>query len=242
MKELNGKLNEIIKMKWIKLENNNDFGKVGNYLEKILGLNNNSFSIPDFNGIEIKTKYSRSSSFISMFNMTPDNSVFEIKRIVETFGYPDKDYPEYNVFLVSVFCNKWLEHSKYIYKLCVDRKEKIIKLLVFDKNYDLIEDKISWSFNELEERMKRKLSNLCYVTATKKKVYSDIYVKFNKATFYKYNDFEKFLKCFESGKIRINFKISVFKGQYRHGQIHDRGTSFEINEDCLECLFDKVSF
>ena len=42
------------------------------------------------------------------------------------------------------------------------------------------------------------------------------------------------------GSFRITFKIGVFKKEYRHGEIHDRGTGFEIKEQDLEKIFEKV--
>ena len=41
--------------------------------------------------------------------------------------------------------------------------------------------------------------------------------------------------------IRITFKIGIFREGVRTGEIHDRGTSFEIQESNFEKLFIKIS-
>lgn len=49
--------------------------------------------------------------------------------------------------------------------------------------------------------------------------------------------FKEFLSLIEQGKIRINFKISVYREGERKGDTHDHGTSFEIQEENLQKLF-----
>lgn len=52
---LNKKFLEIKKMGWIKSKRKGHTG-VGMTFEYLIGTNENNFEIPDFNGIEIKTK------------------------------------------------------------------------------------------------------------------------------------------------------------------------------------------
>lgn len=44
--------------------------------EELLGINENEFFIPDYNGIEIKCHRSKSISKIHLFTCTPDGSSF----------------------------------------------------------------------------------------------------------------------------------------------------------------------
>lgn len=69
--DLKEKFLEIKNQKWIKSVNNSTSG-IGLTFEKLLGKERESFEIPDYNGIEIKTHSSTSDSYITLFNATPD--------------------------------------------------------------------------------------------------------------------------------------------------------------------------
>ena len=57
---------------------------------------------------------------------------------------------------------------------------------------------------------------------------------------YKLKDFETFIDLIENGIIRISLKIGVFRTGKKIGQIHDHGTSFCIEEDNLDKLYDLI--
>jgi len=60
--------------------------------------------------------------------------------------------------------------------------------------------------------------------------------------FYELKDFDTFILLIEKGIIRVVFKIGTFKKGIRKGNIHDHGTSFEINIENVEELYKKISF
>lgn len=45
----------------------------------------------------------------------------------------------------------------------------------------------------------------------------------------------------DQGIIRITFKIGIFREGPRTGEIHDHGTSFEIQEQDFTQLFTKIN-
>ena len=57
---------------------------------------------------------------------------------------------------------------------------------------------------------------------------------------YKLKDFETFINLIEKGIIRISLKIGVFRTGKRVGKIHDHGTSFCIEENNLDKLYDLI--
>src|SRR5574344_982858 len=98
MKELYRRYKEIQKMGYVPAVNNYNSG-IGLTFEKLLGLSNNDLEIPDYNGIEIKTRRAYSKSFITLFNATPDGEyLFQIKRIKKKYGYYDMQEYKYKVF------------------------------------------------------------------------------------------------------------------------------------------------
>src|SRR5574344_1579438 len=86
--DLYDKFVEIKQKGWIKGDKKNR-GSAGIIFEKLLKNSYNNFELPDYNGIEIKTKSSSREKYISLFSAVPDSFLFEIKRIVEQYGYPD---------------------------------------------------------------------------------------------------------------------------------------------------------
>lgn len=77
---------------WIKSVSNS-WGSVGLTFEKELNKSPDSLYFPDYYGVEIKctNRYSRYPLFL--FTIAFDGPTFpEINRIVEKYGYPDKDF------------------------------------------------------------------------------------------------------------------------------------------------------
>lgn len=58
--------------------------------------------------------------------------------------------------------------------------------------------------------------------------------------FYQLKGFEEFLNLLKKGMIRIAFKLGIYRSKDKLGKIHDRGTSFEIQEENFEKLFMKL--
>lgn len=240
LQELKYKIQEIKSKGWIKAVNNHNNG-IGLTLERELGVNTGDFEIPDFGQIELKTKKIGSEPYTTLFNATPDSYLFETKRIQQEYGYPHSKNPNFKVFNVSINGSDYKSISnKFLFILDVDRNKKAVVLKVFDKhNKNLIDDKTSWSFELLEEKLYRKLKYLMFIKAIRKYESPYVYYKYTNAQFYILKDFDTFLKAIEQGIIRVTFKINAILSGKNKGKLHDHGTSFEIQEKDLEKIFYK---
>lgn len=242
MNNINEIENIIEKKGWVKSVTKGNSG-VGLTLEYLLGKEKENFELPDYKGIEIKTKYSEKETYITLFNATPDSYLFETKRLVNNYGYPDKKMPEYNVLNVYATGNRKTKiPSNYYLKLNVDRKNKKVILNVYDKNKELIDTNTAWSFEILKEKIERKLQLLAIVKAERKwdPITKDVFFKYNQVKFYQLKSFEAFIGLIEIGLIRVVFKIGVYKEGRKKGQIYDHGTGFTIQEFNIENLFKKI--
>lgn len=237
-KVLKDKIKEISDMGWIET-NNKSLGNIGLKIESLLGVQNNNLEYPDFEGIEIKTKMDCDNKFLTLFNATPDNNFFEIKRIHEKYGYPDKNDKNYMVFNVSVFSKRPIELLNYKFQLYIDETSNKIRMLVFNRNGELIESRISWSFSMLKEKFERKFNQLCIIKVHTKTFNNIIYFRVKSFQIYRCKEFNNFIDLISNDKIRITFKIGVFKSGRRVGEIHDRGTGFDLNIKYIEEMFDK---
>ena len=131
-------------------------GAVGRTFEELLGLPFNEFEIPDFNGIEIKTRRCNSKSYISLFNAALDGKMlFQTKTIVDKYGWPSKLYPSTKVLYCDINGDKITRVGiKYFMRAQLDYSDRCIYLNIFSKNSVPISLKeYCWSFDLLEEKL-----------------------------------------------------------------------------------------
>lgn len=145
----------------------NNYSAIGRTFENELALPENAFSVPDYYGIEIKTRRAYSQSAITLFTAVPDGeNLFEIERLKEEYGYPCKKDRNYKVLYIEAYGNK-LNYAgiKYQYKIDVDRIQRKVYLSIYNRYDELIERKIYWSFDYLKERLTNKVKFLAIVNA-----------------------------------------------------------------------------
>lgn len=77
---------------------------IGYTFENLIHKKEDSNYLPDFKGIEIKTKLGYSRSPIKLFTLVPKfNGESPIKYILNNFGYPDKNNKNLKAFRGDVF-------------------------------------------------------------------------------------------------------------------------------------------
>lgn len=241
IRQLESKFNEIVKMGWIEYDKIN-YGAIGETFEKLIGLTPNDLQIPDFGNIEIKTKSSAKFSYVCLFTCAPTGPHYhEVEIIKDLYGYPDSTFKKFNVFNGDVFANKLNKIGiRFNFKLNVYRQENKIRLSVYDRKKQKIEESTYWDFDILEEKLIRKLTYLALVDTEKKIVNGKLLFKYKKLRIYKLKSFNTFIDLLEKGLIKVTFKISVFKDPKRLGKIHDRGTAFSIESKNINMLFNLV--
>lgn len=239
IEELYNKFLQIKSLGWVKSIRKGN-ASIGDTFEKLVGVPQNDFEIPDYNGIEIKTKRNNSRSYTTLFSATPDGPHFhEVERLKDKYGYPHSNFKKYKVLNNSVYANFLNKIGlNFYFKLKIDRSNRKVFLEIYNKNGELIEDNVFWYFDTLEEKLYRKLKVLAYVNADAKFLNNIEYFKYNKITFYLLKDFDKFITLLEKGIIRVTFKISIYLKGHKLGNICDHGTGFEIKENDLIQLFD----
>ena len=170
IKKLNNEFNRIKRMGYVP-EVHRGYGGIGDTFERLLGKEKSDFCVPDYDGIEIKTRRSFSKGLIGLFGSVPDGEeLFELDRLREKYGYPDKEIRSAKVLYSVVYGNMLCQvGTKYFFKLDVDRKEEKVFLCVFDKNLNLLERSVYWSFFTL----KNKLSDVEYAYNLMNKLYDN---------------------------------------------------------------------
>lgn len=217
-------------------------GSIGLTFEKELGIEQNEFEIPDYNGIEIKTKKRTSTSNTTLFNTTFDGKyLFEAKRLVKEYGWPDKIIRSSNVLHTKIN-GKHLNDVgiKWKMKLNVNYKEKKVFLEIYDKYNNFIENECFWSFDLLKEKLLRKNKVITLIETDKKIINTEEYFYYHSLTIYKLKSFDVFLNLLDKGYIKVGIKLGVFRNEKRYGELHDHGTGFEINSKDIKMLYNEI--
>ncbi len=213
----------------------------GKILENLLLKEDDNLIIADYYGIELKTKLNYSEPHIGLFSMAPDNRPLAIKEILGKYGWPSKKDRKYKVFFGRFNGGDFNKVGLFNdFKLEVDRDLEVIHLVIRNHLTNNINKNISWSFEQLENRLNMKLKYLALIPVSKK-IYSDkTYFKYHNLKLYKLKSFDKFLELIEDGTISVNMKISFYTSKEKYGKIQDKGTTFEIEEKDLEKLFTRI--
>lgn len=215
---------------------------IGKTFEDLLGKKEDRESLPDYHGIELKTKRAYTKSYTTLFSLTPEgDDEYQVKRLRDKYGYFINNGSKIKVLMCSIQANcSTFVANKYLFKLDVDREKERIVLNIANQNFTVIDRKSYWSFELIKSRLERKLPYLALVKAWTNHKDGVEYYKYYDIDFYKLKTFEEFLNLLESGTIRITFKVGVYKQGPFKNQINDKGTSFEIQEIDFCKLFDKL--
>jgi len=242
IKTLITKFNKISQQGWFIKESNNH-GEFGNNFEKLIGKHHDDLPIYDFQGIEIKTKKINScNDYITLFNAIPyGKDFFEIERIKKEYGYPDKDLKNCNIFNGDIYYRKIKKiGNKFQFQIRIEQSEQKIKIIVFNHLGQIIDDSIYWPYEILKQKIYQKIEYLAIIKVKTKMINKIEYYKYEKISIYKFIDFETFLNAIRNDYIRIQVKIGVFKTGNRIGQTHNRGIGFQISENFIDKLYNRI--
>lgn len=201
--------------------------------ESNLKKNLDNCPFPDFKGLEIKTKNIYSKQKVHLICIEPD-MMFDTYKLTKEFGYLPKGKNK-KFFYLEINALEKIRYIHNYFQLYVDDTNQRIVLLIFDAKRNLINNSVTWSYSEMRERLKVKLSTLAFITYFKSKKSTEEYYYYNRLTFYKNINFNKFLNAIKNGLITIKFTINV---DINNDKIKNHGTEFSINKENLEYIFD----
>lgn len=214
---------------------------IGKTFEDLIGKEEDHEEKPDFQGIEIKTKGdSKYNEYITLFTATPSGPhEYATHYLVDKYGYPDKILKNKKVLNRPLYSNQ-LSSGRYKFALKVEDKYRIIKLKILNNFLETLEENIYWRYFDLETKLYRKHRYLAIIKAEKKIIKGVSYYWYYDLKFYKIKNFYSFIQLIKEGKIRVLIRIGVYREGKRAGELHDRGTAFQIKEDNLLELFDEI--
>lgn len=216
----------------------------GTTLEHLFGKQEDTLPLPDYLGIELKTKLITSNYNVRLFSAVLDNKPDLMNKLWKLCswkctrnGGTRELYDDFNAIDYSN------THRKYAFKMYVNYEKECVELLLYNNwNKKNVNIDMSWSFRELEQRLKIKLSYMALVHAEKfvNKETKEEKFKYLDMTIYKLRSFDVFLKLLEQGIISVNLKMYPFKEPERQDKFRNRETTFCISQENLSLLFEKI--
>lgn len=244
MKEYNDlieKFKIIAKKRWIQSVNN-DHGGVGNTFEKEIGKEKDSLYLPDYEGIELKCTTRFSKFPLYLFTVAFDGPTFpEINRLIELYGYPDKDYNDQKVLFTKLsLLEKNAVNNSYKFQLYINKEEEKLYLKVFNMQNLLIEQKSFVYLMSIYNHLVLKLSKMAVIYASKQRIDNKDYFRYYKLSIYELISFEKFISLLESGIIIVDLIARINKSGEDKGRHRNKNLVFSIKKDDLDVLFKKI--
>lgn len=239
IKQLKKEFKRIKNLEYVKSIRHGNTG-VGATFEHLLGKKEDSFEIPDFGQIEIKTKRSYSKALISLFNAVPTGSSFyEVKRLRDIYGYRDNNDHTLKKLNTIIYSNQLTKVGiNYYFKIKVDKPKQKVFLQIYNKQKILIDENTYWDFDILKEKLYRKLKILALIKAWPNRIGGIEYFKYYKMNIYILKDFKDFINMVENGEIAIELKIGNYYDLKKYGNVHSHGITFAIKEEDLPKLFN----
>lgn len=218
------------------------FGSVGLTFEKLLNKNADSMFFPDYYGIELKCTSISSHYPLFLFTISFDGPDFpEINRIVEKFGYPDKDYPEKKVLFEKANNKNGISSpNRYRFNLEPNLEEDKLYLAVYDKNNTLIEKTSFVYLSSIKDHLLLKLNQMALIYSATRTIDNQKYFKYFKMEIYKLKNFETFLKLLEKGDIEVDIISRISKSGNDVGRYRNKNLVFKINKDKIWKLFNRI--
>lgn len=225
-------MEEISNAGWHKSTRKGNTG-IGKTFEDLLKKEEDNHDLPDFHDIEIKTHETASASMLTMFTKSPTYPRGANTMLRNNYGKED-EYGN-NVLHVTVSGNRKTDSLMYDYdfKAEVDRDERIVKLLVYNKNGELVDSSVYWSFDSLEKQITRKLKFLAIISAESKEENGNKFYRYNDVDLVTELNIEGLCDGIENGDIKIDIRIGAYKTGKNEGKTHDHGTGFRINTERL---------
>jgi len=225
---------------WVESARSNDTGIGYTFEEKILEKVEDNLACSDLAELEIKSQRMDSSSKMTLFTKAPVYPLRANTYIRDNFGVDDEVYPS-KIIHTSFFGNK-ISHYKneYGFKLEANDNEQKLYLRIFDRENNIIDTEIYWTYMVLNNILGQKIHNIGFVEAKTKKENSNEYFMYKKLTILMNPSIKNFIENINNGTIQFDIRIGVYRSGKNKGKQHDHGSGFRISKKDFSKLFEIV--
>lgn len=218
----------------------NGHGANGVTFENELGKKADHLSLPDYNGIELKCTSRFSNHPLYLFSLKIEGpSDKEIFRIVDKFGWYDREYINKKVLYATISDSKIniVNDSFYIKLECCDEK-KLIYLVFYNKEGEPLE-RISYiTYSSLKKAVETKLNEMAVIHNSKKVIDGTEYYRYYKIQFYDLIGFDRFLSLLKNDYLNVSLISRLERSGAKEGKYSNKGLVFSIPKDNIDFLFN----
>ncbi|KAA8373092.1 MvaI/BcnI restriction endonuclease family protein [Leuconostoc citreum] len=207
---------------------------IGKTFEDMLDKIEDNEDAPDFGEIEIKAHDTIGNSMVTLFTKAPTNPKQSNTYLRERYGVMDTEFGVKTLHMtVSAIQKTKSEKYDYDFQIRVNRKEKRIIQMVFDKTGTMIDDSVYWTFESLEKQLIKKLGTLGLVDVEVQKKLDGTYYHYVGVQYIKGLTIDNMVKAIEDGAMKIDNRIGAYKTGSKKGKTHDHGTGFRMTQNAL---------
>ncbi|WP_233879897.1 MvaI/BcnI family restriction endonuclease [Virgibacillus halodenitrificans] len=213
---------------------------IGKTFEDLIGVVENNNLLVDYHGhIELKAQRQFTGSMLTLFTKTPEPKGV-INLLVEEYGTPDEKHPKYNILHSTVSALDFNTYKgTYGFKLEVNYGEQKVYILVKNLQTEAVVNRTAYfTFDTLKEIVDTKCKNIAYINAKNREHDGQEYFIFDKATMLSGLTFDKFIKLVESGVIKFDFRVGIYRSGTKIGKPHDHGSAFRIGKNNINLAFN----
>lgn len=225
---------------WVESSRSHDTGIGHTFEEKILEKVEDNLADPDLAALEIKSQRINSSSKMTLFTKAPVYPLRANAYIRDNFGVDDEVYSS-KIIHTSFFGNR-ISHYKgeYGFKLEANDNEQKLYLRIFDRENNIIDTEIYWTYTILSDILNQKIHNIGFVEAKTKKENGNEFFMYKKLTILMNPSIENFIENINNGTIQFDIRIGVYRSGENQGKPHDHGSGFRISKKDFPKLFETV--
>lgn len=213
---------------------------IGKTFEDYIGVVENNVDEPDLFGFEIKSHRELTTSYVTLFTKAPVFPKGANVYLRDNYGIAYSDKTDLKKLHISMFASKYsLAYGKYNFRLINDRANSVIRIGVFAPTDNrLIDQSVGYTYDCLEEILKKKLRNLFYVSAETAIIDMKEHFHFNRAEIFTTPTLKRLLKLIDEGVIMYDIRIGSYGSGRNYGKAHDHGSGFRILEKNIHLLFE----
>lgn len=200
---------------------------IGRTIESALGISMNANQLPDYKGIELKSKRTLSHTRNGLFAQVPNWEVSNLKsfrEIVDNYGY--KSSADFRLY--CTISSKKANSQGLI--LHVDENKKLLEELHRRNNCDT---KVCvWLLNKLHDRLQSKHRETFWIGAEEVSRGSKKYFRLDNVRHTRRPSNIQFDRLLTQGDITVDHMIKM-----KNGRTHEKGPQFKVHRGALNELF-----
>lgn len=209
---------------WYPISNPSNSGEHGILLENLIGIQANNSKLSDLELCEIKTSKIRSTSMVTLFTQSFNQSP----------KFAEVHVPELGRFNATVGSSRFTNSRVNPVNLKLSLGKERLFLHVKDKatNSLLSTNDFFWERDILDERIDKKIKGLIITNYAQKEENGKKFVMYTKSNLLLL-DTGRFFSMLDENKIKVDIRMGVKRSGPNIGKKHDHGTAFRVSHSNL---------